>query len=208
MTTTTTMQTEPMTILTGIHVYSRELHLYGAISRETTDVIEIEEGVTAAFEDRQGNKTALTGPATVVADYRFIDEEDGETIQVGVLRQICLGTTDAEEGPVMRPMNAGVRKVLRDLAVNGRHEAKCIGTLVATTLPDDWSKIEPAPYCGCYTIKTQGGFIPLTPPGWVAVDISNPSLPSARTSWAILREEDSRTVYDPRYDPDSAQFRA
>ena len=179
-------------------VVKKDIALTNAISLEATDVIELTVGSVTLVE-RSGLRRKVSAPATVVADYRYCKEtEADEVVYVGVIRQVVEGTSNATQAHVYRPSTDGIRKVLRDLAVEGEHKVNNKLTLTAQVLPNDWSNVDDK--VATYTLKTPGGFIPLTPEGWVPVDVSNPSLYPHRTSWCILRETDNRIIYDAEFD--------
>lgn len=188
--------------MSRVNIYRDIISLCGGFSRKTSDIIEVVEGEVSIIGRKNFEVEHLTAPSILVADF-IREDKNTNSIYVRVVRQVCKGASREDISTctaVRRPAGSGIRKVLRDLAVENHHYVPGYGDIEAIPFPTDWAN--PGPNQKTYVMKTPGGFEPLLPKEWVAVDIGNPKLPRSKTSWAVVTSGDLRAVMDENY-PDA-----
>lgn len=176
------------------------IKLEGSLSRKfsTAAILGESEHITLAMEKDITKVAPITvvGPALIVADL-------GSEIQKGVyrctkIRQRIIGegadlfTNDSDQlGGNPRPVNEGIRKVLRYIAVHGEIENPH-GKNIPVREYDGTLD----PRFNCAWVHTPGGFCPFVDDGHIALECTKPSLPNSKTSWIVLDLNDARIIFD------------
>ena len=148
---------------------------------DVTHVIEVPDGAGLTVRSRQSRGGTYKGPVVIVCDHPYWDAPN-RVVRCGTIRaEIWHDPADCwqQSATIAEHYRKPLRRRLRDMPV---FDTGAPGRPFSE--PDK---------SGVYQYYAQGGFYPILPVGWIAVDVLSMAFPG---TWCVMHESNPRLLRD------------